>query len=227
MYVCAGYVSDKLFSELHKTLASIALKSQQQQQMPQQQIVGGSIALASQQQQHQVPEQQMVGGSIALASQQQRHQVPQQQMVMGGGSGVSAAGVLIDRWDARSGFGVEPGIEQAGVHQHQHQQQVEEQKTLEEREILERDILERRALVLMRSVAALDGRAGMHFAYVPMSVARAVTVGTVLGYHITYVMTGFPRHAMPPRCLLAMARGLCVYTHMHVAYKHTDGARFI
>ena len=37
------------------------------------------------------------------------------------------------------------------------------------------------------SPLSLDS-AGMHFAFVPMTLARAVTVGTVLGYTVLYTV---------------------------------------
>jgi hypothetical protein len=44
--------------------------------------------------------------------------------------------------------------------------------------------LEAKATALMQQAHHLQGREGMHFAFVPMSLARAITVGTVLGYTI-------------------------------------------
>jgi hypothetical protein len=46
--------------------------------------------------------------------------------------------------------------------------------------------LEAKATGLMHRAHYLQGREGMHFAFVPMSLARAITVGTVLGYTIAY-----------------------------------------
>jgi hypothetical protein len=46
--------------------------------------------------------------------------------------------------------------------------------------------LEAKATVLMHRVHYLQDREGMHFAFVPMSLARAITVGTVLGYAIVF-----------------------------------------
>jgi hypothetical protein len=46
--------------------------------------------------------------------------------------------------------------------------------------------LEARTLALMQRAHYLQGREGMHFAFVPMSLARAITVGTVLGYTIVF-----------------------------------------
>ena len=38
------------------------------------------------------------------------------------------------------------------------------------------------------SLCSLRGIDGMHFAFVPMTLARAVTVGTVLGYTVVYTV---------------------------------------
>ena len=38
----------------------------------------------------------------------------------------------------------------------------------------------------IQSLCSLRGIDGMHFAFVPMTLARAVTVGTVLGYTVIY-----------------------------------------
>jgi hypothetical protein len=46
--------------------------------------------------------------------------------------------------------------------------------------------LEAKTTALMHRAHYLQGREGMHFAFVPMSLARAVTVGTVLGYAIMF-----------------------------------------
>jgi hypothetical protein len=46
--------------------------------------------------------------------------------------------------------------------------------------------LEAKTTALMHRAHYLQGREGMHFAFVPMSLARAVTVGTVLGYTIVF-----------------------------------------
>jgi hypothetical protein len=46
--------------------------------------------------------------------------------------------------------------------------------------------LEAKATALMQQAHHLQGREGMHFAFVPMSLARAITVGTVLGYTIAF-----------------------------------------
>ena len=39
---------------------------------------------------------------------------------------------------------------------------------------------------------SLRGLDGMHFAFVPMTLPRAVTLGTVLGYLVSY--TGYSTH---------------------------------
>jgi hypothetical protein len=46
--------------------------------------------------------------------------------------------------------------------------------------------LEAKATALMQQAHHLQGREGMHFAFVPMSLARAITVGTVLSYTIAF-----------------------------------------
>jgi hypothetical protein len=46
--------------------------------------------------------------------------------------------------------------------------------------------LEARATALMQRAHFLQGREGMHFAFLPMTLARAITVGTVLGYAIVF-----------------------------------------
>jgi hypothetical protein len=46
--------------------------------------------------------------------------------------------------------------------------------------------LEAKTTALMHRAHYLQGREGMHFAFVPMSLARAVTVGTVLGYTVVF-----------------------------------------
>jgi hypothetical protein len=46
--------------------------------------------------------------------------------------------------------------------------------------------LEAKATALMHRAHYLQGREGMHFACVPMSLARAITIGTVLGYTIAF-----------------------------------------
>jgi hypothetical protein len=46
--------------------------------------------------------------------------------------------------------------------------------------------VEAKATWLMHRAHYLQGREGMHFAFVPMSLARAITVGTVLGYTIAF-----------------------------------------
>jgi hypothetical protein len=46
--------------------------------------------------------------------------------------------------------------------------------------------LEAKTTALMHRAHYLQGREGMHFAFVPMSLARAVTIGTVLGYTIVF-----------------------------------------
>jgi hypothetical protein len=54
----------------------------------------------------------------------------------------------------------------------------------------EQQALFRKCMLLMQSAQALEGREGMHFAHVPMSTTRALTVGTVLGYLILWVIRG-------------------------------------
>jgi hypothetical protein len=46
--------------------------------------------------------------------------------------------------------------------------------------------LEAKATALMQQAHHLQGREGMRFAFVPMSLTRAITVGTVLGYTIAF-----------------------------------------
>ena len=43
-------------------------------------------------------------------------------------------------------------------------------------------------LLPIQSLCSLRGIDGMHFAFVPMTLARAVTVGTVLGYTVLYTV---------------------------------------
>ena len=43
-------------------------------------------------------------------------------------------------------------------------------------------------LSVIQSLCSLRGLDGMHFAFVPMTLARAVTVGTVLGYTVIYTV---------------------------------------
>jgi hypothetical protein len=55
---------------------------------------------------------------------------------------------------------------------------------------IDQEKLFRKCTLLMQSVQALEGREGMHFVHVPMSTTRALTVGTVLGYLMLWVIRG-------------------------------------